>query len=119
METTWSGRYLNTQGSGRTVSDFALVHSNEGDFRQSQVIINGKVQFIPRLANGGHGQKCLDLLDKYGIKYNILKTYSNGVRVGNVPNHYREKNKMEAINHGFLKIGRNVTFVVLENMYLV
>ena len=29
MGTTMSGRYMNTQGSGRTVSDFALVHSNE------------------------------------------------------------------------------------------
>lgn len=27
------------------------------------------------------------LLDKYGIKYNIVKTYSNGVRVGNIPDH--------------------------------
>lgn len=26
-------------------------------------------------------------LDKYGIKYNIVKTYPNGVRVGNIPSH--------------------------------
>ena len=30
MGTGKSGRYLNTRGSGRTVSDYALVHSNEG-----------------------------------------------------------------------------------------
>ena len=34
----------------------------------------------------------MDLLDKYGIKYNVLKTYPNGVRVGNVPNH-KDKRK--------------------------
>lgn len=27
----------------------------------------------------------MEQLDKYGIKYNLVKTYSNGVRVGNVP----------------------------------
>lgn len=35
----------------------------------------------------------MDLLDKYHIEYNITKTWANGVRVGNVPNH---KNKMKA-----------------------
>ncbi len=29
----------------------------------------------------------MDLLNKQGIKYNIVKTYPNGVRVGNVPEH--------------------------------
>ena len=87
MGTGKSGRYLNTRGSGRTVSDFAVVHSQEGRFVKTQVTINGKVQFKPRLAAGGHGQAGMDLLDKYGIKYNIVKTYPNGVRVGNVPWH--------------------------------
>ena len=27
------------------------------------------------------------LLDKYGIEYNIVKNYPNGVRVGNIPDH--------------------------------
>ena len=40
-----------------------------------------------RLNNGGHGQKGMELLDKYEIKYNIVKTYPNGVRVGNIPDH--------------------------------
>ena len=35
MGTGKSGRYLNTRGSGRTVSDYALVHSNEGTFTYS------------------------------------------------------------------------------------
>jgi hypothetical protein len=29
----------------------------------------------------------MNQLDKYGIKYNIVKAYPNGVRVGNIPNH--------------------------------
>lgn len=93
MGTTESGRYLNTRGSGRRVSDFALVHSSEGAFIRSQNRVNGKVEIKLRLNNGGHGQRGMDLLDKYGIKYNIVKTYPNGVRVGNVPNHKKRDKK--------------------------
>ena len=35
MGTTKSGRYLNTKGSARTVSDYALIHSSEGAFVKS------------------------------------------------------------------------------------
>lgn len=87
MGTSKKGRYLNAEGTGRSVSDFALVHSSEGAFTRSQTRINGKTVIKLRLTNGGHGQKGMNLLDKYGIKYNIVKTYPNGVRVGNVPNH--------------------------------
>ena len=83
MGTGKPGRYLNTKGSGRTVSDFAVVHSQEGRFVKPQKGYPAKL----RLAAGGHGQSGMDLLDKYGIKYNIVKTYPNGVRVGNIPNH--------------------------------
>ena len=31
-------------------------------------------------------------LKKYGIKYNIVKTFPNGVRVGNIPDH-KDKRK--------------------------
>lgn len=96
MGTSKSGRYLNTKGSGRSVSDFALVHSSEGFFVRKQVRVNGKMTIQLRLGNGGHGQKGMDLLDKYHIEYNISKTWSNGVRVGKVPNH---KNKMKAKNN--------------------
>ena len=92
MGTSQSGRYLNTYGTGRSVSDFALVHSNEGSFTRSQTRMNGKMVINLRLHNGGHGQKGMDLLDKYGIEYHIVKTYSNGVRIGNIPNHVN-KNK--------------------------
>ena len=82
MGTGKCGRHLNTEGSKGTVSDYALVHSNEGSFTYSPG--SGKVS---KLKSGGHGQAGMDLLDKLGIKYNILKTYPNGVRVGNIPGH--------------------------------
>ena len=89
MGTSKSGRYLNTKGSGRSVSDFALVHSNEGTFRWRLVREGKKIYNKIRLESGCHGQKGMDLLDKYGIEYHVTKTYSNGVRVGYVPDHVR------------------------------
>jgi len=93
MGTSKSGRYVNTKGSRRSVSDFALVHSSEGAFTRSQTRINGKMVIKLRLNNGGHSQRGMDLLDKYGIEYHVVKTYSNGVRVGNVPNHMQRTKK--------------------------
>ena len=87
MGTTKSGRYLNTNGSRKSVSDYALVHSNEGTFGWKNIHINGKPAKKIRLASGGHGQYGMDLLDKYHIKYNITKTWANGVRVGSIPDH--------------------------------
>lgn len=100
MGTTKSGRYLNTKGSGRSVSDFALVHSNEGSFTRSLTRVNGKAVIQLRLNGGGHGQKGMDLLDKYHIKYNIVKTYPNGVRVGNIPTH-KDRNKRTGIGQAW------------------
>lgn len=82
MGTGKSGRYLNTKGSGRSVSDYALVHSNEGTFTYTP-----KEHHISKLKSGGHGQAGMDLLKKAGISFSVVKTYSNGVRIGNVPNH--------------------------------
>lgn len=95
MGTSKSGRYLNTQGSGRSVSDFALVHSSEGAFTRSQTRVNGQMVIKLRLNNGGHSQKGMELLDKYGITYNIVRTYPNGVRVGNIPNHMQRSKRKE------------------------
>ena len=95
MGTSNSGRYLNTEGSGRSVSDFALVHSSEGAFTRSQTRVNGEMVIKLRLNNGGHSQKGMELLDKYGIRYNIVKTYPNGVRVGNIPNHMQKAKRKE------------------------
>ena len=100
MGTTKSGRYLNTNGSRRSVSDYALVHSNEGTFAWKQIRRDGKPAKQIRLASGGHGQYGMDLLDKYHIKYNVTKTWSNGVRVGNVPDH-KDKRKAKDNNQSW------------------
>lgn len=95
MGTSKSGRYLNTYGSATSVSDFSLVHSSEGKFTKPV----RKTDRL-RLVSGGHGQENLDLLDKYGIKYTIEKTYPNGVRVGFVPDH-KKPNKQGGINQSW------------------
>ena len=93
MGTSKNGRYLNTRGSGRSVSDYALVHSNEGTFSHRLVYKDGKHQKQLILASGGHGQEGIKLLDKYHIKYNIVKTFQNGVRLGNVPDHQLKRKR--------------------------
>jgi len=98
MGTGKSGRYLNTQGSGRSVSDFALVHSNEGTFTYTP-----NARRISKLKSGGHGQAGMDILDKQGIPYNIVKTYSNGVRVGNIPGHKESKKRTGTAQSWFPK----------------
>ena len=100
MGTGRPGRYLNTHGSGRTVSEFAVVHSTEGRFVKTQVKVNGKVQSKLRLAAGGHGQAGMNLLDKYGIEYHVVKVYPNGVRVGYVPGH-KDKRKHSGIGQSW------------------
>lgn len=82
MGTGKSGRYLNTKGSGRQVSDFALVHSNEGTFTYTP-----KGHHISKLKSGGHGEANIQLLRRHGLRYTIVKTYPNGVRVGYVADH--------------------------------
>ncbi len=56
-----------------------------------KVHINGQIHGTKkqkiRLASGGHGQDGMNELKKYGIEFNVVKTYSNGVRIGNIPNH--------------------------------
>lgn len=95
MGTGKSGRYLNTKGSGRSVSDFALVHSSEGTFTYTAI-----GHHVSKLKSGGHGQAGMDLLDRLGIKYNIVKTYANGVRVGNIPSH-KDKRKRTGIGQAW------------------
>jgi len=74
-----SRRYYTSHGSKR-VHHGALIHSFDGRFTRNPR--TGKIQNIK---SGGHGQSALDVMDRNGIKYNIIKTYPNGVRVGNIP----------------------------------
>ena len=79
MGTGESGRYYTSHGSKR-VHHGALIHSFDGRFTRNPR--TGKIQNIK---SGGHGQSTLEIMDKNGIRYNIVKTYPNGVRVGNIP----------------------------------
>jgi len=64
------------------ISDSALNHADTGDFT-----INPKTNEVSRMKGGGHGQRNIEFLNQNNIQYNIVKEYSNGVRIGNVPNH--------------------------------
>lgn len=88
MGTGKSGRYLSTKGGGRSVSDYAAVHSLEGTFTYDNQ------GHISRMKSGGHGQENMEILDKAGIGYTVVKTYDNGVRIGNVSKH-KKPNKRE------------------------
>ncbi len=99
MGTGKTGRVLNTAGSGTTVSGFAAVHSTEGKFIQSSKKHGGGL----RLVSGGHGQVGMNLLDKYGIGYKVLKTYPNGVRIGNINNHKRPNKRLHGGQSWFPK----------------
>lgn len=90
MGTGKSGRYLSTKGSGRSVSDYAVVHALEGTFTYEK---NGR---ISRMKSGGHGQENMEILKRVGIEYTIVKTYPNGVRVGNVSKHKNPKKREQS-----------------------
>ena len=64
------------------IPDASLNHANKGDFTYDP-----KTQKPSRMKSGGHGQDNIDFLETNGFEYNIIKTYDNGVRIGNVPLH--------------------------------
>ena len=70
------------KGAGKTIERSAIEHSSIGDFTR-----NPKTGEIQKMKGGGHGQANIDFLEQNGIEYNIEYIYSNGVRVGNVPEH--------------------------------
>lgn len=65
-----------------TVSKARMEHSSLGDWTKTQ-----------RLDGGGHGQKGMEKLLSTGVKPVIYKEYSNGVRIGSVPNHKNPNKK--------------------------
>lgn len=79
MGTGVSGRYYTSHGSS-IVHHQALIHSFDGEYSR-----NPRTGVIQNIKSGGHGQSALDIMDRNGIAYNIVKTYPNGVRVGNIP----------------------------------
>lgn len=58
-------------------------------------------------------------MDKNGIKYNIVKTLPNGVRVGNIPGIKDKNKKPEPAWHGFPKASLLKTWSVQGNMFQV
>lgn len=57
------GLYLSTKGSKRKVSEYALVHSNEGTFMNVKSPHPKKIPF--RMSSGGHGEDNIKLINKY------------------------------------------------------
>ena len=91
MGTTQTGRILNTKGSKRTVSAYVLVHSVEGSYKN---VDSKDPKNKLRLESGGHGEDVFKILKKHNIGYTITKTFPNGVRVGNVENHYNPDKRL-------------------------
>ncbi|MBC6295517.1 hypothetical protein HCJ45_00060 [Listeria sp. FSL L7-1517] len=89
------------------ISKERLEHANLGDFTK-----NPKTGAISKMKGGGHGQDNIDFLRKNGIEVNIEKTYSNGVRVGNVPEH-KTKSKQKGSNQSWFP--KNWTAADIEN----
>ncbi|MBC1307834.1 T7SS effector LXG polymorphic toxin [Listeria booriae] len=64
------------------ISPASIKHADVGDFT-----VNPSTGKISKMKGGGHGQSNIVFLREHGLEVNIEKTYSNGVRTGNVPNH--------------------------------
>ena len=72
-----------------------MIHSFDGEYSR-----NPRTGAIQNIKSGGHGQSALDVMDRNGIAYNIVKMYPNGVRVGYIPNH-KDKNKQSGTNQAW------------------
>ncbi|EOA3372957.1 EndoU domain-containing protein [Enterococcus faecalis] len=64
------------------IPEQSLKHSNVGDFT-----VNPSTGKVSKMKGGGHGQSNINYLKENGFEVNIEKTYPNGVRTGNVPDH--------------------------------
>ncbi len=69
------------------ICNSAIIHSSLGEFT------NGGKNGPPKFAKGGHGEENIKELKRRGIDYNIVFTYPNGVRLGNVPSHKKTKKR--------------------------
>ena len=91
------GRNGNTSGyrPSSLISTKALQHASKGTYGHP-----GNDPNEYRLLSGGHGQECLDFLEELHIEYNINHVYSNGVRIGNVPDH-KDRRKRSGNNQSW------------------
>ena len=69
-------------GKKENISSSSIEHSSKGNYQP-----NGRIK------GGGHGEECIKHLKENEIDFNILKTYNNGVRVGNIPSHKEPKKR--------------------------
>lgn len=77
-------------------SEKVLDHSCVGDFKlPSDRYKNG------RMGKGGHTEDNIRELKKRGYEYEILKTYPNGVRAGNVLNHFDKRKRERGCQYWF------------------
>lgn len=94
-----------------------LNHASKGDFT-----INPQTGAVSRMKGGGHGQENIDYLNSIGMQFNVVSTYSNGVRIGNVPLH-KTVSKRTGSNQAWFPSTWSVTDVenagkVIESMPL-
>jgi hypothetical protein len=74
-----------------TADPSRVAHSEMGEFPLPS---NPHTSLAPGyMDSGGHGQKNLDYLAALGWTVNIVRTWPNGVRVGNIPKHRIEAKK--------------------------
>lgn len=105
-----SGRYYTSYGS-KAIHHEGIIHSFEGEFSMK----NGKPS---RLKKGGHGQAAIDLMKENSIEYEINKTYSNGVRVGNVPD-AKDRNRQSGNNHSWFPKNWTDKTVIAASEYVL
>lgn len=89
----------------------SLIHASIGEYTQNS----------NRLKSGCHSQAGLEELRRRGIKFEIEKTYRNGVRAGRVPQHYQKMKRKSCGQLWFPKdwtsadIRKAARAVLLEN----
>lgn len=59
-----------------TVSDEAIIHSSIGEYNSAG-----------RIIGGCHSQAGMEELVRRGIEFSIVRTFTNGVRLGHIPKH--------------------------------
>ena len=87
MGTGESGNYYTSENSD-VVDHVAIIHSIDGEYTHDPK--TGRPQ---KLRSGGHGQSSMTIMASNGIEYNVVHTYENGVRIGNVPNHKSKRKR--------------------------
>lgn len=72
-----------------TVGSDALNHSVKGTYKAAM-----KQYPKGRMVSGGHAQAAMEECASKGIEYGVVGTFSNGVRIGNVPSSEMKKKKI-------------------------